>query len=330
MSEKRERVKAALAGEQVDRPPISMWRHFYDQETTADGLAQAMLAFQRQHDWDFMKVNPRAQYHVEDWGATFEYTGDPNTGPTATYVPIATPEQWHGLKPLDPQKGTLAEHLRALTAIKDGLQGEVPFVMTVFNPISIAGRLVESERVLVQHLREHPQEVHAALEVITESYRAYVTECLNEGADGIFFATTSWASRDLLTDAEYQEFGRPYDLRVLEAAAEAQFNILHVCRSHNMLQALAGYPGVHAINWDARDDTNPSLDAARGFTERPLLGGVSRQTLLNGPPKAVAQEVRDAIAQAGGRAFLLGPGCSISPRCPEENLVALKEGWEEV
>ncbi|MFC1935285.1 uroporphyrinogen decarboxylase family protein [Chloroflexota bacterium] len=325
MSLKRERVKAALVGEQVDQPPISVWRHFYELEMSGEGLAQAMLAFQRQYDWAFMKVNPRAQYHVEDWGATFQYTGDAYTPPTTTHVPISSPEEWHGLNRLDPHQGTLVEHLRALRAIRNGLKREVPFVMTVFNPISLAGRLVESQDVMLQHLREHPKEVHAALEVITESYRAFVTECLNEGADGIFFATTAWATYDVLTDEEYQEFGRPYDLRVLEAAKDAEFNILHVCRSNNMLQALADYPAIHALNWDARDTTNPSLESARKLTNRPLIGGVSRETLLNGTPEAVAQEVRDAIAQTGGRGFMVGPGCSISPRCPEENLRALQE-----
>ena len=71
--DKRERVRTALAGGQVDRPPATMWRHFYDQESTADGLTQAMLSFQRQYDWDFMKVNPRASYHAEDWGLTMRY-----------------------------------------------------------------------------------------------------------------------------------------------------------------------------------------------------------------------------------------------------------------
>ena len=324
MSSKRERVEMTLVGEPVDRPPISIWRHFYEHEATGEGLAQAMLGFQRQYDWDFMKVNPRAQYHVEDWGATFRYTGHPYTGPTTTHVPIAAVGDWQKLSLLDPHRGTLAEHLTALRIIKKGLHGEVPFVMTVFNPISIAGRLVESEEVLLQHLREHPQEIHTALEVITESYLNFVTECLNEGADGIFFATTSWASHDRLTGDEYYEFGRPYDLRVLEAAREAKFNILHVCRSHNMLQALADYP-VHLLNWDATDSTNPSLEAAIQLTPLPLLGGISPETLLNGRPEAVAQEVYDAIAQTGGRALMLGPGCSISPRCPETNLRMLRE-----
>ncbi len=323
--DKRERVRTALAGGQVDRPPATMWRHFYDQESTADGLTQAMLSFQLQYDWDFMKVNPRAQYHVEDWGATFSYSADPYEAPIATYLPVKSPQDWRKLAPLDPHQGTLGEQLRALGTIKDGLHGDVPFVMTVFNPIAITGRLVESDQVLVDHLREYPQEVHAALDVITETYCAFVTECLNVGADGIFFATTSWASHDLLTDQEYQEFGRPYDLRVLDAAREASFNILHVCRSNNMLRELADYPGVHALNWDAWGTTNPTLAAARGFTDRPLIGGVRRRTLLAGPPADVARQVQDAVSEAGDRGFMVGPGCSIPPQCPEQNLLAVKE-----
>ena len=66
----RERVLACLAGGDVDRPPVSMWRHFYAEETAPDTLAEAMLGFQRDYDWDFMKVNPRASYHAEDWGLT--------------------------------------------------------------------------------------------------------------------------------------------------------------------------------------------------------------------------------------------------------------------
>ena len=90
--------------------------------------------------------------------------------------------------------------------------------MTVFNPISIAARLVESEDVFVDRMRQHPARIHAALEVVTETFVKFVTKILNEGADGIFFATTSWATHDRLTVQEYDEFTRPYDLRILDAA----------------------------------------------------------------------------------------------------------------
>ena len=228
---KQERVQAALEGETVDRPPISVWRHFYDKETTVQGLVESMLGFQRHHNWDFMKVNPRAQYHVEDWGATFQYPADPTEGPTTLDVPVGSPEQWDQIEPLKATTGVLGEHLKALSDIKNGLAGEAPFIMTVFNPISIVGRLVESEGTLVEQMRSHPDKVHSALEVVTQTFSSYVSEILNAGADGIFFATTSWATTDLITGEQYAEFGCPYDLRVLDAAKDAWFNILHVCRS---------------------------------------------------------------------------------------------------
>ena len=78
---KRERVEAALRGEPVDRVPISMWGHNYLKEWTPEGLAEAMLENYRAYDWDYMKVNPRASYHVEDWGATLTRPTDPNQSP---------------------------------------------------------------------------------------------------------------------------------------------------------------------------------------------------------------------------------------------------------
>ena len=321
---KQERVQAVLEGETVDRPPVSVWRHFYDKETTVQGLVESMLGFQRRYDWDFMKVNPRAQYHVEDWGATFQYPADPNEGPTALDVPVGSPEQWDQIEPLKATTGVLGEHLKALSDIKNGLAGEAPFIMTVFNPISIVGRLVESEGTLVEQMRSHPDKVHSALEVVTQTFSSYVSEILNAGADGIFFATTSWATTDLITGEEYAEFGRPYDLRVLDAAKDAWFNVLHVCRSHNMLRDLIDYP-VHALNWDTQDATNHSLGQARTFTSRPLIGGISRETLLSGQSGSVAGEVNEAIEQTEGRGLMISSTCSISPRCPEANLEALRK-----
>src|SRR6266849_458180 len=65
--DKRERVLAALGRKPVDRPPVSFWRHVPDVDHTAPGLAEAMLAFQRRWDLDFVKVMSSGVYCVEDW-----------------------------------------------------------------------------------------------------------------------------------------------------------------------------------------------------------------------------------------------------------------------
>jgi uroporphyrinogen decarboxylase len=117
----RERVAAAIRGGDVDRPPVSMWRHFFDQETSPEGLAEAMLGFQRRFDWDFMQVNPRASYHAEEWGLQVE--GDGAGAPRTAGTPIRAPEDWRNLAVLKPDSGVLGEQLQALEAIAEGPKG---------------------------------------------------------------------------------------------------------------------------------------------------------------------------------------------------------------
>lgn len=322
----RERVQAALKGKSFDRPPISMWRHFYDRETTAQGMAEAMLAFQAKFNWDFMKVNPRADYHVEDWGVRLKYSGNPNEAPTMVEFPVKKPEDWERVQPLDIHKGALGEHLKALQLIAKGLKGRVPFLMTVFTPLSIASRLVSSEETLVQHMGEHPEKLHQALAIITETFTRYARACLEAGASGIFYATTSWATYDRLTQREYRAYGHRYDVKLLNALPAAPFNILHVCRDNNMLVPLRDYP-VAAFNWDARGKGNLSLNEGKALLgNRTVIGGVSHHTILrDGTPEQVKEEVRSLKSMMGDSGWMLGPGCTFSPQVPEANLAALRQ-----
>ena len=320
---KRERVEAALQGKAVDRPPISLWRHFFEKETSAAGLAEAMLGFQRTYDWDFMKVNPRACYHAEPWGCRFQFSGQPHIDPKLIEPAIKTPEDWRQIKPLGPNTGAFGEQLEALQLIKEELHGEVPFVETIFSPLSVAGRLVGSDELMCEHLRQYPERVHAALEAITLTFEGFAKACVDIGVDGIFFATTGWATYDRLNDAEYAAFGRPYDLRVLKAVEGAPFNILHVCRSHNMLWKLMDYP-AQAVNWATADPTNPNLTEVWQRSQRPVVGGLDHTgTLQQGTPQTVAAEIRSAMAQTRA-GLLVGPGCSISPQTPAVNLQAAR------
>jgi len=326
---KRERVDAALRGAAVDRPPISFWRHFFEKETSATGLAEAMLGFQRAYEWDFMKVNPRACYHAEPWGCRFQFSGQAHIEPKLVEAAVKTPEDWRKIMPLSPTTGAFGEQLEALRRIKEGLGGAVPFVETVFTPLSVAGRLTGSDDVMLEHLRRYPDRVHEALEAITVTFEGFAKSCLDVGVDGLFFATTGWATYDRLTDAEYEAFGRPYDLRVLKAVQGAPFNILHVCRSHNMLWKLLDYP-AHAVNWATADRTNAKLGDVWREGHRAVIGGVDHVgTLRQATPEAVKAEVQRAVEQTRQGLFI-GPGCSISPQTPEANLRAARLAVDEL
>ena len=325
---KLQRIEAALRNAPVDRPPVSLWRHFYECERTAEDLAGAMLAWHKKYDWDWMKINPRASYHVEGWGVRARYAG-PNDHPQVGGHPIESPAGWSKIRPLPSDKGVLDEHLEAIERICEALGGETYALMTIFNPISIAADLLPNKRDLLQHMKRDPQAVHGALEAITETFTGFARKCIEEGACGLFFATTDWASRDFLNEEQWEEWARPYDLRVLGAVQDAPFNVLHVCKDNALLYCLADYP-VHAINWDTAGAGNPNLRDVQLNTDKTVIGGLSLQTLRESTPAHITAEARLAREQTGGRRWMLGPACAIPIDTPEANIRAARNAADTI
>ena len=319
-----ERVRAALKGQDVDSVPVSMWRHFFSEETSAESLAEAMLGFQSQFDWDFMKVNPRASYHVEDWGVRLKYNGD--NPPTVIETPVRSANDWLKVGLLNINQGVLGEHLTSLEIIARRLKGEVPFIMTIFTPLSIAARLVESEEIFLDHLRNYTNSINSALEVITDTFTSFAKACLERGASGLFYATTNWATSDHLTEEEYRRFARPYDLKLLTALPPAEFNVLHVCHQNNLLRAVNDYP-VHAFSWDPRGLGNPSLMEGKCLVNgRTVIGGIAQDTsLVESEPKKLTAEIFGMRVVMGEKGWMLGPGCTFPPDTPEANIQAIRD-----
>jgi uroporphyrinogen decarboxylase len=316
-----------IAGERPDRYAASFWRHFFHMEHHAEGTAEAMLSFQKHFDWDFMKINPRADYHVEDWGLTQHWSHDEFTKHAKSNFPITSSEDWLTIKPLDPSAPVLAEHLKVVSMIRKGVGKELPILMTVFTPLAIAGRMVEDDQMLAEHIRTAPQSVHAALRAITDTFVAYVSELRNAGADGLFYATTQWAATNLITWAEYREFGLPYDLEVVLAAESDAINLFHVCSSNNFLKELAVTDYQAAMyNWDSQDPTNLPLEQGHELLPvTALVGGVDHKGWLQeGSPDEIVYAIDKIKDSHDPSRLIIGPGCSIPPETPQQNLEAIR------
>ncbi|OGC74950.1 MAG: hypothetical protein A2145_06110 [candidate division Zixibacteria bacterium RBG_16_40_9] len=325
----KERILGLIKSEPIDRVTVSFWRHFYHRERTAQELAEAMLDYQKKFDWDLMKVNPRAAYHVQDWGAVLKFSNHEYVKTEIVDHPVKKTSDWERLNVLNPTQGAFGEQLQALSLIKKGLKDTVHFVETVFTPLSIAGDLVEDEKMLIQDLKENPKLIHQALEIITETFEKFVAEILNAGASGIFLATTQWASANYVTKEEYLEFGRPYDLRILKAAQGAELHILHVCEPNNFLELFVDYP-AHIINWDATDPTNLNLREGAKLLRKVVLGGINHKVdLLQDNPEQILSKARRLKESMENIRWILGPGCTFEPSVPEENLKALREEVEK-
>ncbi len=237
-------------------------------------------------------------------------------------LPVCSCEDWAKLRPLDPTQGSLGAQLECLRFIADGLGGEVPFIQTVFSPLAQAKNLVGKERLPV-HLRRYPDAVRAGLEVIAETTLRFVEAARETGIDGLFYAVQH-AQYGLFGEDEYAAFGRPHDLRILEAAQELWLNVLHLHGIDVMFDLVADYP-VQVINWHDRE-TWPALAEAQERFSGCMCGGLQRwDVVVQGTPDLVREQAADAIAQTGGHRFILGTGCVTPIVAPTSNIRAARE-----
>jgi uroporphyrinogen decarboxylase len=312
---KRERLEAAIAGQSVDRIPVALWRHFPGDDQDPHDLAAATIAFQQRWDFDFVKVTPASSFQIKDWGVKDEWQGNTEGTRYYTYRPIQRASDWRSLTALDARSGALGEQLRCLKMIVEALP-DVPVIQTVFSPLAQMKNLA-GERLLID-LRQNTADVKAALEVIARATQAFVREIASTGAAGIFYAVQH-ATSNLLSAAEFNEFGREYDLRILEATKDYWLNVMHIHGDHIYFDAVADYP-LQVWNWHDRE-TGPSLKDGLARIKGAACGGITRDSvMLCGRPEAVREQVQDAIAQTNGRRYIIGTGCVTMIPTPEVNI----------
>jgi uroporphyrinogen decarboxylase len=322
-----ERVRAALKGEEIDRVPISLWRHWPVEDETPQGLAAPTIRWQRDYDFDLVKLTPTGTYGIEDWGAETTYIPNDHGVRTVVQYGVTSVDQWPGLEQLDVRRGYLGNQIAAVRLVAEELQDNVPILQTIFSPLTTARKLA-GDRIFAD-LRLHPETLKQGLQIIAEVTACFALESIKAGAHGVFFATQCDTYR-LLSEAEYREFGETHDRIVLNAVRpEAQIILIHAHGQDIMFDLVASYP-ADAINWHDRI-TWPSLKEARERFSGLLVGGINEwQTLLKGPPAAIQAEIQDAIAQTGGRWYMIGPGCVLPINTPPPHVRAAREAVQQI
>ena len=260
-----ERVRAALKGEEIDRVPIGLWRHWPVEDETPQGLAAATIRWQRDYDFDLVKLTPTGTYGIEDWGAETTYIPNDHGVRTVVQYGVTSVDQWPGLEQPDVRQGYLGNQIAAVRLVAEELQDNVPILQTIFSPLTTARKLA-GDRIFAD-LRLHPETFKPGLQIIAETTACFALESVRAGAHGVFFATQCGTYR-LLSEAEYHEFGETHDRIVLNAVRpEAQVILIHAHGQDIMFDLVASYP-ADAINWHDRI-TWPSLKEARsGFAEQ--------------------------------------------------------------
>ena len=314
---KRERVMAAIRGEEVDKVPFSLWYHLPHLDQDPIALAEEQIHLAKLYDLDFIKMMPFGNYVAQDYGLSVDFFCTRTQPAFERKFGIESPDEWLQIEPLSATYGTYGKQLQLSLQMKKRLKEDIPYVQTIFSPLTVAKKLAGSR--VFEDMRNYPDYLHKALAAITETTINFVKANIDAGVSGFFFATQC-ATRDYLTLEEHSGFGEAYDRRVIEAYADiTPFNILHIHGPNTYFKQLAEYP-VNCINWHDRW-VEPDMKTARTMSDKCFLGGINEKWLEHAEYDEVGEHLRQAVETAGRRSLMLTPGCCIELDTSEKNLL---------
>ena len=318
---KVERIKAAIEGRQPDTIPYAIWTHLPGIDMDPVKLAEATYDFYQKYDVDFIKTMNNGMYPIEDLGCTVDYSEIPLGGVAKLIdTPVKTADDWANIKATSIYEGALKRELLSLELLLKKTKGEVPVIFTVFSPITTADKI--SNKKIIEHINKgYGDQVHKALEAITQTTCELVKRAIDLGADGIFFAS-QMSSYNIMDEELYREFGAYYDKRVI-SESKGWFNVLHAHGDNIMFNLLKDYP-VQVFNWHAWE-TLPEVDEANIMADKCVMCGIKRMDITQKNKNEIQNQIYECVKRLKGRRHILTPGCVIRYPIDDEMLRYVKQ-----
>lgn len=309
---KLERFHAAVEGGAVDRLPLVMWLHFVTDFLDGAEAARLHARFFRRYDLDVAKVISDYRWPLPEGIETFE-----------------TVQDMARIRPADMTSRTYAEQHRLLRVLRADLGPEWPLMDTSFDPVQQITRKVGLDKVPM--IYENPRESKPMLEAVTETVIRYVRELKRIGVDSVLYSvhgTITPPHPKGIDEATFREFHRPWDMAILDEM-KGMVRVLHACQYHLDFERIRDYP-FEVLSWWDRHEACPSLAESRAlFPEKCLMGGFDHTKVIGRSLPALRAEIRDAVAQLGGRRMIVAPGCTVASQCPYHILDCIRETVNE-
>jgi uroporphyrinogen decarboxylase len=282
-----ERVRAALAGTEVDRPPFTVWYHFGLQHGPAERTAQAHLEFLEAYDLDWLKVMNDYSYPMP---AGLETLGDARDLGRLVPFDVTRPA------------GRAARSGFWLPASRASSSWTPPNAWNTPAGTS-SGAWTPSAR---------EPGCSARLGVVNDNLIRTPSQ-------------PRWR-RDLLLGAGDIRVADARAVRALHAPLRpglpggdpraGRGPPPPRPRPSRVRRPAPRLPG-DALSWGDRDG-GPSLAEARAKTSLVLMGGIGHTHFAYTSAAAIRAEIRGAVATAGPERLFLAPGCALATyTCPE-------------
>jgi len=288
---KIERVDRVLRGEEVDRPPLSLWYHFGVQHGNGEVFAHTTLEYFEHYDFDWLKVMNDYFYPLPE-------------GLEA----VTSGQELRRLGAFDVQKSEWRHQFKALRLIHGTLENKARFLDTVFDPWQTMQRSLAGES-LGQLMENEPDALLEALDVVTENLIAYCKVSLSLGSSGIFLSVP--AAAESMSREQFLRFCKPFAVRLLQEIRQLGcMNTAHIHGRELFFDDVLDLP-VPVLSWHDRRPGCPTLAEIKARFPGCVMGGIDHTVLTRHTRRFLREHVRDALALGGKSRFFLAGGCSM-------------------
>jgi uroporphyrinogen-III decarboxylase len=332
-------------------PPVDIW---YDSNAFAD----ALVTMQRRYGFDGILVNlpgrdpgwRDAIAGIEErdgetlirWieGATSIVPRDdnPRVRRKAPSFEAIDPDRLHYIEPHDRIGVVMLERFppwqsATLRRVRE-LAPDISVHGEVFSPFSQLAELLGIAEVMLA-LIDDPSKVRACVDRLAGGAAELGTDLLTAGADAVLISS-AFAGAGFISRRHYEEFVLPFEQRTIErirAAAPQAIVYTHTCGAIgdrlDLMQA-TGTDGIDTLDPPPLG-TVDLAEARRQLDPRLFIKGNIDpvNTVLRGTPQECYEAAEQRIAAAGTSGFILSTACSVPPRAPAENILAIARAARE-
>ena len=298
--DKRDRVKAAIRKEPVDRVPASFSLHFPRDKAFGDAAVKAHLDFYRDTDVDILKIM--------------------NENLVPLIGEFSSASDWKKVPAYNRRSRFITEQLDLVKRLRDA-EPDAYVLTTVHGVCASTIHTLEANygyepvrRIFAGQMRSDPQQFIDARARISDAMCELAAACIELGCDGVYYAALGGESR-FYTDGEFDIAVKPFDLKILSAVREAGGDVfLHICKDGLNMERYRDY-GAYSdvVNWGVYEAPFSLEDGRAMFPDAAIMGGLRNRSgvLVDGTEEEIAREVRKVISGFGKTGFILGADCTL-------------------
>ena len=329
----RQRVLAALNGDDVDRPPVSNptsvatveLMDYVDApfpDACRDANLNAQLAITGYTELGFDSIAPYFSIIQESsaLGCEMQWEQKDNWPTVRMNNPI-----WKTKNDIKIPSGFL-EHrdnvaiTRSINILKDEVKDEVAIFGKTMGPWTLAYHVFGVEPFLLKSI-DDPEETREILRKLMDITILFGQAQIDSGADVL--VVPDHATGDLVSGKYYDEFLLHLHQELVEELKVPL--ILHICgRTVDRMPSIAK-SGMAAFHFDSKNEPNEAMGAVDGGIG--LVGNINNpETLYAKDPEDVKEEVFRCL-DAGVQ--MIAPECAVPLATKAQNLIAIPEAVKD-